>query len=123
MELGKLAANKADNQGVKDFGNTLATDHGQAKEEAAAVARQMHAKVPDSMKREARREERKLQGMSGAAFDKEFVSFMIKDHKKDISEFERQAKSRDKAPAELAKKQLPTLQKHLEMAQSLQSKE
>jgi putative membrane protein len=122
IAMGRLAAQKSGNQQVKDFGNTLLNDHTTAKNQATDVGRQLRVKPSDGMPRAARREEQKLQGMSGAAFDKEFVNYMIKDHQKAISEFQRQTKARDKATADLAKKQLPTLQKHLEMAQSLKSK-
>ncbi|MBS3651415.1 DUF4142 domain-containing protein [Pseudaminobacter sp. 19-2017] len=122
IDMGRLATQKSGNQQVKDFGNMLLNDHTTAKNQATDVGRQIGVKPSDGMPRAARREEHKLQGMSGAAFDKEFVNYMIKDHQKAISEFQRQAKARDKATADLAKQQLPTLQKHLEMAQSLKSK-
>jgi len=59
--------------------------------------------------------------MSGVAFDREFVSYMVEDHRKDIADFKKEA-SNDKGPADrLAQKQLPTLEKHLKIAQSLSS--
>jgi putative membrane protein len=43
---------------------------------------------------------------------------MVADHKKDISEFQKEAKKND-AAGSFAKETLPTLQKHLEAALSL----
>lgn len=45
---------------------------------------------------------------------------MVDDHKNDIKEFEAQAKGTDDV-ASFAKNTLPTLQKHLQIAQSLTS--
>jgi putative membrane protein len=59
--------------------------------------------------------------MTGAAFDKEFASFMVDDHKKAIAMFEQEAASSDPAQVTaLATKTLPTLKAHLAKAQSLQ---
>jgi putative membrane protein len=56
--------------------------------------------------------------LSGAKFDIEFARHMVGDHKKDISEYDKEAKKSDAAGA-YAKETLPTLRKHLETAQSL----
>jgi putative membrane protein len=46
---------------------------------------------------------------------------MVKDHKKDIAAYTKASKKTD-AAGQYAKSTLPTLQKHLETAQSLQRK-
>ena len=120
--LGNLAAEQASSQDVKDFGRTLATDHGKAKDEAVSVAQQLNVAPPDGMKDEAKEEMAKLTEMSGNAFDDEFVAYMVKDHEKDISDFEEQADFDNGPAGDMAEKQLPTLKKHLQIAQSLQSK-
>jgi putative membrane protein len=56
--------------------------------------------------------------LTGAKFDQEFVKHMIADHKKDIREYDKEAKKND-AAGSYAKDTLPTLYKHLETAQSL----
>ena len=122
VALGRLATKSAASPGVRQYGETLMPDHAQAKKEAAAVARQIGMQVPDELNTEAKKEMNKLNGESGSKFDKEFVSYMIKDHTKDISEFQKQAGSGTGPTAELAKKQLPALRKHLDMAKSLESK-
>ena len=62
----------------------------------------------------------RLAKLSGEQFDKEFAKAMVDDHKNDIKEFEAQAKGTDDV-ASFAKNTLPTLQKHLQIAQSLTS--
>jgi len=61
----------------------------------------------------------KLQNQSGAEFDKAFVRMAIKDHKKDIAEFERaRTDVNDAQLTAFIDKTLPTLRNHLQMAES-----
>jgi putative membrane protein len=57
--------------------------------------------------------------MSGTEFDKAFVDYMLLNHQKDIAEFEEKAGEGDRQVSQLAKKTLPMLQKHLQLAQTL----
>lgn len=122
VTLGNLAAQKGATAGVRSFGQTLVVDHDKAKQQAIAVAKELGVTPPTTMMPEAKTEYDKLSGMKGAAFDKEFVSFMVQDHQKDIADFQDQVKTGDKATAALAKKQLPVLEKHLKIAESLEAK-
>ena len=120
VALGKIAQSKGASQGVKDLGSMLVTDHGAHKSEVATLAQQAGVAVTDDIKDEAKTLETKLNGLSGAAFDKAFVDATVEDHKKDIAAYEKQANSGDAQTAALANKTLPTLRKHLETAQKLQ---
>lgn len=121
MKLGKLAQDMGSSKGVKDFGKMLADDHGKAKDQVAKLATTMNVPVTDEAAPEANTEYTKLQGLKGADFDKEFASYTVDDHKKDIGKFEQEASSSDPAPVtDLAEQTLPTLKKHLQTAQSLQ---
>lgn len=121
VRAGKLAQHKGASQGVKDFGKMLADDHGKHKDQVAQVAMAMTVPSTDETKPEADAVYGKLQGLSGAEFDKAFVSAMIDDHKKDIDAYQKEADSGDASQVtDLAKQTLPTLKKHLETAQSLQ---
>lgn len=121
IQLGQLAENQGASQGVKDFGRTLEQDHTQAREQAAQVAKQVGVTPPQAMMPEARQEKAKLSRMHGAAFDREFARYMVNDHKKDIRKFEQQAAGKGPT-AQLARQTLPTLKKHLKMAESLAGK-
>ena len=118
--LGAIAARRGDSAGVRDFGARLHSDHQQARVEAASVARALRLPVPSGMMPEATRERRRLQRLSGPAFDREFARYMVHDHREDIAKFERQARTGDRRTAALAQAQLPTLREHLRIAESLQ---
>lgn len=118
--LGQLAQQKGASAGIRDFGQTLVQDHTQAKQQAEMVAQSMGVTPPTQPMPEASREEKKLQGMSGAAFDREFARYMVQDHRKDIGDFQRQAAKHKGPVSNLARQTLPTLHKHLDMAEKLQ---
>jgi putative membrane protein len=118
--LGKIAEQRGTSKAVKSFGRTLVKDHGKAKREASVVARKLGVDVPNEVSDEAAQEQKKLEGLSGSAFDKEFANYMVSDHQKDVSEFEEQAKAGPGDVSKLAKKTLPTLRKHLKAARSLE---
>ena len=120
VALGKIAQAKGSTQGVKDLGTMLVTDHGAHKTQVTALAQQAGVPVTDEIMDEAKTLETKLNGLSGAAFDKAFVDAAVEDHQKDIAKYEQQAKSSDAQTAQLAQQTLPTLHEHLDTAKSLQ---
>jgi putative membrane protein len=118
VSLGQLAQKNGNSEGVRSFGQMLVQDHSASNQKATALAKKEGVTPPTEPKPEAKAEQDKLSKLSGDAFDKEFVNYMVKDHQKDIEEFEKQAKGSDEV-ASFAKDTLPTLQKHLQTAQSL----
>jgi len=64
----------------------------------------------------------KLAKLSGAEFDKAYMSDMVSDHETDVKEFQTQAdKGNDPDVKAFAAKTLPVLQKHLQMARDVAS--
>ena len=121
MRLGQMAEQSGGSRGIREFGHMLNTDHAKAKADALPVARAHGLAPTDEMAPKAKEEAGKLKGLSGAAFDREFASYMVKDHKKDISDFEKQARVGDRSRARLARATLPALRKHLAVAERLAS--
>jgi putative membrane protein len=122
VKLGQLAAEKGTNQSVKDFGQTMVTDHTKANNELMRIAGTKGITLPSSLDSKDQSTYDKLSKLSGAEFDREYISDMIKDHKTDISEFEKESKSGGDADLKnFATTTLPTLKHHLEMAESAQT--
>jgi putative membrane protein len=119
VKVGQLAQEKGASQGVKDFGNTLVTDHQTANEHATEAAQQMSVTPPDKpgLKQEA--VYKKLSMLSGEHFDREFIKSMVKDHQEDIAKYQQEAQQSGPA-ADYAKKTLPKLREHLKMAEKLE---
>jgi putative membrane protein len=119
MMLGRIAQEKGASAKVRDFGKTLQTDHSSAKAKLLPVAEAHGVTDSGSFPAEATNEEQKLRGLSGAAFDKEFARYMVEDHRKDIADFEHEAKVGAPSAANLARQTLPVLRKHLRVAESI----
>lgn len=117
--LGRVIARHAYSAEVRRFGTTLTRDHSRARAQAAAVARSYGLRPPTSMTPEARSEMRLLTRLHGRSFDREVRRYMINDHRKDIAMFERQVRTGDRRTAALARATLPTLRKHLRIAESI----
>jgi putative membrane protein len=117
--LGRVAERSGASPQVRDFGHVLVKDHTKAKREASAVARRLGVTPPTRSSAAADAEYAKLHILSGVSFDREFSGYMVRDHQQDIADFQAEADG-DTGPAgALARKQLPTLHKHLDMAQSI----
>ncbi|HRY04755.1 MAG TPA: DUF4142 domain-containing protein [Beijerinckiaceae bacterium] len=120
IQMGQLAAARGGSKDVRDFGKMLSRDHQKAAAQARKVATQMKMKAPAGIPDAAKEEKAKLRKLKGADFDKEFASYMVEDHRKDIDEFQREAEQGENPKVkEMAAAQLPTLKKHLEAAQKL----
>jgi putative membrane protein len=119
MRLGRLAEQQGHAPALKAFGRTLARDHAAARQQVLPVAKAHGVPATTEMAPEARTEYARLKRMHGWAFDQEFARYMVKDHRKDIADFEKQARHGDKSTRRLAQKTLPTLRKHLRLAEGL----
>ena len=119
ITLGRLIAARGASAQVRSFGSTLVSDHSAARGQAVAVARQMGVRPPIGIMPEARAERMKLERLRGRAFDREVRRYMVHDHREDIAKFEAQARSGEHNTARLAREQLPTLRKHLRIAESI----
>jgi putative membrane protein len=119
VEAGKIALQKSSNEKVKAFAQRLVTDHTKAGEELKAAASQEGITVPAGLDAEHKAALDHLKGLSGDQFDAAFKEHMVKDHKKDIALFEKEATSGQTAVDKFAAKTLPTLKQHLKMAEEL----
>jgi len=118
IQMGKLAEQKGNNQQVKQFGQTLVSDHSNNLDKAKQLANTMGMTPPAQPSTKDQNEYTKLSKLSGAAFDSQFARHMVADHEKDIAEFKKEVKMSGPAQ-QFAQETLPTLQKHLKIAQSL----
>lgn len=119
--LGQLAQQKGNSDGVKNFGKQLETDHSSANQKAMSLASSMGMTPPTEPDKKQKATYQKLSKLSGDAFDRQFVGAMVADHKKDIAAYQKEARRQNDPAAGYASETLPTLQTHLQMAQSLQS--
>lgn len=119
VELGKLAADKASNPEVKQFGQKMVDDHTKANDELKSIAEKKNITLPTAIDTKDKAEYNRLSKLSGPAFDREYMKHMLDDHKTDVSDFQYEARSgSDSDVRSFASKTLPTLQEHLKLAQT-----
>ena len=115
VELGKLATQKASSDAVKQFGQKMVDDHTKANDELKQIASQDNLTLPTALDKKHQMMVDKMGSLSGAAFDKAYVKDMVKDHEKDVKEFQVESDSgTDPNVKQFATKTLPVLQGHLE---------
>jgi len=123
VALGELATKRAANEDVKKFGQHMVEDHGKANQELNTLAASKKVTLPNEISSEAEVLQDRLSKLSGAEFDRVYMEEMVKDHKKVIGLFEKQAEhGMDPEAKSWAAKTLPTLKEHLTLAQSTAGK-
>jgi putative membrane protein len=123
VQLGQLAASQASDPDVKAFGQRMVDDHTKANDRLKQIAADKGVTLPTELKGSMKTMHDKLSKASGASFDKMYMQHMVSDHKKDVSEFQKESKSgKDADVKQFASDTLPTLQDHLKMAQTTASK-
>src|SRR5436190_5687346 len=91
VELGQLAAQKAASDDVKKFGQRMVDDHTKANDQLKQVASQKSITLPTDIGAKNKAVKDHLEKLSGAAFDKAYMTHMVQDHKKDVAEFQKEA--------------------------------
>jgi putative membrane protein len=120
MRFGALAAQRAENPALRQFGGTLETEHRAALQGATNVAKSLKVDPPTEPSIEAKGTYDGFAQLSGAQFDAAFVSHMIEAHEAEIASYSANSGSNNDAVATHVADTLPKLRAHLAMAQALQ---
>lgn len=120
VRLGRLAAEKASEQAIKEFGQMMVSDHSRANDKLKAIAERKGLSVATELGMEHAQAERRISALSGERFDRAYIQQMVADHKKAIDLFERQeSRGGDTELQAFAKESLPLLRTHLIRAENL----
>jgi putative membrane protein len=90
VKLGMLATQKGGPE-VKDLGQKMVDDHTAINKDMGGVADTLGVMLPKKMNKDDQAEYDKLNGLSGDAFDKEYIFFMAKAHREDLHAFRTEA--------------------------------
>lgn len=121
VQLGKLAQQNGTTQMVRDFGKLMEKDHSDANQKLMDVAKKMGYTIPTGLKDKHQDNIDKLRKETGSDFDKEYMDLMVKDHKDDVSEFEKQeGKVNNSDLRQWITNTLPVLRQHQANAESIQ---
>jgi len=110
VAMGKLADEKGQSDDVKSFGKRMVDDHSKANDELKKIAAKKNVKLPEK--------EHKVSWTS----DKAYMDAMVKDHEKDLTEFQEEAKDgSDPDVKRFADDTAKVVQEHLDLAKATQS--
>jgi putative membrane protein len=111
VAMGRLAEQNAQSEDVKSFGKRMVTDHGTANDELKSIAAKKGVKLPGKEPSEK------------WSSDKTYMNMMVKDHEKDLAEFQEEANNgSDPDVKKFAEKTAKVVQEHLDLAKETHSK-
>ena len=120
VSLGRLAAQRAHRNEVKEFSQALVADHSKSLNEYLALAGKKRWEPARQMDEKHQALSQKLAGLKGEDFDREYLKAMVHGHKEAVAMYEAQAQgAKDEDLKAHVTKGLPTIKKHLQMAQQL----
>lgn len=120
VKLGELSQHNAASEQVKKFGQRMVDDHTKLNHEVQALAARKNVTLPTDIGVLQNASYKMLSEKTGEAFDKSYISSMVKDHQEDIAAFEKEANSgTDPDVKAFASNALTTLREHLRLAQDL----
>ena len=123
VQMGQLATQNAENADVKSFGQQMVDDHTKANDQLKSLISSKGVTLPTSLDAKDQATYDRLSKLHGAAFDRAYMADMVRDHRADIAEFEKEASSgTDSDIKKFASDTLPTLKHHLSMAESADAK-
>ena len=111
VAMGTLAEQNGQSDDVKSFGKRMVTDHSKANDELKSIAAQKGVKLPSKEPTEK------------WSSDKAYINMMVKDHEKDLAEFQEEASTgTDPDVKKFAEDTAKVVQEHLDLAKQTQSK-
>lgn len=120
VQMGQLALEKSSDDQVKQFAQRMVDDHGKMLDQLKPAAQAMGVKVPDGPSKGAMKSMDKMKALSGDAFDQAYIKDMMKDHKKDSSEFKQEAQSTQNPQLkQLVTEASQTIDSHLQQIQQI----
>ena len=118
--FGELAAKRAKDQQVKQFGVRMIEDHRKANAEIQQLASKEGVVLPTELTGKHKDKKEQFARLSGREFDRAYIDYMLRDHHKDVKEFERNVRAmKDPQIQHWAEGTLPLVKQHLRQAQHI----
>jgi putative membrane protein len=123
IKLSQLAPARASSPEIKQFAQTMVTDHTKSSSLLKPIALDHGVVLPQNPGPDFDEQFKRLQGLSGAAFDKTYIEIMVKNHQEMLHTFEAAAgKASDPKLKEFISTVQPVVAHHLEMAKAIRQK-
>lgn len=116
----QLALKVATSQSVRNFAQMMVDAHSAGNDELRSIANAKNISLPASLSENKQKKYNDLSSKTGKDFEKEYIDCMINEHKDAVDLFEKETeKGNDQDLREWARNKLPTLNQHLDQAQSI----
>ncbi|MDD5206134.1 MAG: DUF4142 domain-containing protein [Desulfobacterales bacterium] len=123
VQLGQLALQRSSSKEVKQFADAIVNDHTVADQQLRNLAEKKSVNLPAQPDEKHRTVADRLSRLKGSAFDRQYMSAMVKNHQKTVDRFKEQAEQGlDPELKAFADRNLPILQQHLDYARVLHGK-
>jgi putative membrane protein len=117
ISLGQLAAQRASNREVREFGQQMVEDHKKAGQQVELLALKHGITLSPGEDHEHHKKLEELSRLSGHAFDREYMDYSIRDHESTLEAFQRRAQIvQDQDIKQWISLLLPILEGHREKA-------
>jgi putative membrane protein len=120
VKLAELAQTNASSPAVKQFAQTMVSEHSKSNSELKALAAEKKISLPSKLSDKSQKSYDWFTKKQGEDFDKAFMKCMVRDHKKNVCEYEKEAKKgKDADVQKWAAAKVPVLKSHLESAKNV----
>lgn len=120
LAISQLALQKSQSSDVKTYAQQIVSDHAKANSQLQQVASQNGMQLPTDMTAEQQAEYKRLQGLSGRAFDQAYIGDVKSINQQDASQFRTEtAALSNKQLKSVAQEMHQTDQLHAQAAQNL----
>ncbi len=121
IRLGELAAARAANPQVKQLANAITGDHSKVMDELKSLAEKKGIVLPVALGSDNQQDYEKLAAKTGADFEKDYVDYTVREHKKFVEKFRDEADdAADPDVRSWINGKIPVLQQHLQQAEATQ---
>jgi putative membrane protein len=119
VEAGQLASRTAQSAEVKQYAQRMVDDHQKNDDQLKELARTLNVNLEGEeftkQQKKAQKDLEKVQGKSGAEFDKAYMKMMVSEHERDVKDVEKAAKDARKGNHTELATFLDTTHSHLNM--------
>jgi putative membrane protein len=120
VALGELAASKASNPRVREFGQTMVEQHSQVNQELISIASSRGIVPPSAPDPGRQAVATALGNLSGMEFDQQYLAQQLAEHQVALALFQSEASnSQDPALRDFAARHATDIQNHIDMLRQL----
>ncbi|HEV8453291.1 MAG TPA: DUF4142 domain-containing protein [Gemmatimonadales bacterium] len=120
VTMARLADRKSQSSAVKQFAERIAADHNRIQDDWLGMASKNGQPIKSGIGPNHRAKLNRLQKLSGRAFDRAYITTVVRDHRDYINYFEKEGRAAHSTQVrDLVNRDLPTLRSHFNEAKQI----